>query len=81
MSDAPLRARLADIVATILELPPDRVTDDLSSATSESWDSVRHLTLILAIEDAFGIQFDEIEIPVLTSLSALLRAVEERVRG
>ena len=73
------RTRVRDIVALTLDVPVEAVTDELSADTNDEWDSVRHLTLILAIEDAFGIQFDEIEIPVLTSLSALLRAVEERV--
>jgi acyl carrier protein len=72
------RAKLADIVATTLDLPPDAVTDGLSSETSENWDSVRHLTLVLAVEDAFGITFDEAEIPELTSFAALLRAVAAR---
>jgi len=73
------RTKLADIVATTLELPIDMIDDALSSETAESWDSIRHLTLILAVEDAFGFTFDELQIPELTSFPNLLRAVEARI--
>jgi acyl carrier protein len=33
------------------------VTADSSPETVESWDSVQHLNLILAIEEEYGVQF------------------------
>jgi acyl carrier protein len=75
---SPTRSKLADIVAATLDVPVEEVGDTLSSETSESWDSIRHLTLILAVEDAFGVTFDERQIPELVSFPALLRAVEAR---
>jgi len=73
-----VRDQLVDIVAVTFDLPIEAVTDGLSSETDEAWDSVRHLTLILAVEDTFGIQFDEAELLGLTNFSALLRAIEAR---
>jgi acyl carrier protein len=73
-----VRDKLVDIVAVTFDLPTEAVTDGLSSETNEAWDSVRHLTLILAVEDAFGIQFNEAELLGLTNFSALLRAIEAR---
>jgi acyl carrier protein len=79
MNGSAVRDRLTDIVATILEVPPELVTDDFSAASSENWDSVRHLNLVLAVEDAFGVLFDEKEIAGLNSFAALLRSLEAQV--
>jgi len=73
-----IRLKLADLVAATLELPVEQVHDRLSSDTSESWDSVHHLMLILAVEDAFGIHFDEAELLSLTNFRDLLATVETR---
>ncbi len=75
---ASVTAKLVEIVSTVIEVPPEAVDDRLSSETAEAWDSVRHLTLILAVEDAFGITFDESQIAELTNFAALRAAVEQR---
>jgi acyl carrier protein len=78
-AESSARAKLADIVSITLDLPLERIDDTLSSETAESWDSIRHLTLILAVEDAFVFTFDERQISELTSFPVLLRAVEARI--
>jgi acyl carrier protein len=74
-----VKAKLVDVVATALELRADEVTDDLSSDTCMSWDSLRHLRLVLSVEDAFAVSFGEDEIISLTSVSAFLGALLERL--
>ena len=74
-----LRAKLAEIVSTILDIPFESVTDDLSPKTCEAWDSLRHLTLVLATEDAFGITVAESEIMSLMSFASLRDAVAVKV--
>jgi acyl carrier protein len=74
-----IRSKLVDLVATTLDLPSDRVDDNLSSDTNEAWDSVRHLMLILAVEETFGIEFGEAELLSLTNFRALLTSIETRI--
>ena len=76
---ATVKAKLFDVVATALELPADAVTDDLSSDSCMTWDSLRHLRLVLAVEDAFAVSFGEDEIISLTSVPAILDALLERL--
>lgn len=73
-----LRARVIDILATTLDIEPDRIGEDFSPVQCEAWDSICHLTLILAIEDDFGITFEESQIWNLMSLAALEAAVSVR---
>ncbi|HWO89854.1 MAG TPA: acyl carrier protein [Gemmatimonadales bacterium] len=71
-----LNARLRDVMAAALEIAPERITDDASPSTIETWDSVQHIRLVLALEGEFGIRFSADEIAELTSV----RAIEERLR-
>lgn len=52
--DSKLRLTFADA----LGLSPDAVVDSLAYAESPAWDSVAHMALIAAIEEAFDIMID-----------------------
>lgn len=47
----------------------------------DDWDSLKHVELILVVEDEFDVRFDESEFADLDSLAAIVRAVEGRRRG
>ena len=42
----------------VLGLQAERITDDLRYATIPEWDSIAHMSVIAALEDAFGIMID-----------------------
>jgi acyl carrier protein len=47
--------KLRSIVSAILHIPEERVTDELTADTVETWDSLNHINLISAIEQEFGV--------------------------
>ena len=67
--------RLRTILADVLGLDPDAVTDATAAGEVKAWDSVRHLQLVLAIEGDFDLAFDPEEIPTLTSAGAIQQAL------
>lgn len=69
--------RLARIVAAVLDVEAGSLSDEDSPETVESWDSIQHIQLIIAIEAEFGIQFSAEEIGELNSIGRLRRRVEE----
>ena len=69
---------LRETIADILEVEPAEVTPALSAAEVASWDSFRHLQLILALEGEYGVQFDPGQIPELTSVSKLCEALQAK---
>ena len=79
MSGRSLDEGIADVLSVMLRVPVSVITGDFSPAQSEAWDSVRHLMIILAIEERFGVTFDEKEIGSLTSPIALAAAVRARL--
>ena len=73
-----LPTTLRETIADILEVPLAEVTPTLSAETVPSWDSFRHLQLILALEGEYGVQFDPGQIPDLTSVEKLRAALQAK---
>jgi acyl carrier protein len=67
---------LTEVIKNVLDV--DSVSDDDSMQTIKSWDSLRHLNLVMAIEERFGITFDPDEIPELTSVRKISESIRNR---
>ncbi len=68
---------LRSVVAEVLHVPVESITDETAMGTVSRWDSLKHMELIMAVEDTFGLTFDGDEIATMTSvpaMEALLRA-------
>lgn len=50
---------LKNTVAGVLGVSPDDINDDSSIDNLNEWDSVKHLNLVLAIEEVFGVSMTE----------------------
>ena len=70
MSDA-----IKEVMAQVLQVDAASINEGTSTNSVERWDSLRHMQLILALEDEFGIQFPDEMIPNLLNYSALDAAV------
>ncbi len=56
------------------------LSDDMTADHIATWDSLRHINLIGAIECSFGIKFRTTEIEKLTTVGDLVDTVERRAR-
>ena len=70
---------LAKVIAAVLDLDPGSVDETTSADTVEAWDSVRHMNLVLAVEETFGITLPDEEVVELTSFALLRAAIRERL--
>ena len=66
-----LDERLRAVCASVFNVDASLLSDDASPETIPEWDSLSHLTLVLAIEAEFGVAFDADEIPTLNSFARL----------
>lgn len=70
--------KLEQIVASTLEIPVDRVTDDLSLDTCAEWTSLAHLALISALEAGYATDFDIEESIEMDSVGAIRAVLENK---
>lgn len=79
--DDNVEGRVRTVLAEVFELEPEEVGPHTSTDTVEKWDSLQHLTLVLALEEEFAIQFDDEETVALLTYPLITAIVRERVNG
>jgi acyl carrier protein len=55
------------------------VSENTSVDTVEAWDSLRHMMMISALEEAFAIEFDDTEVIELVDYKSLCEAVQAKL--
>ena len=64
-----IQEKLRLTFADALGLAPEQVVDTLAYAESPAWDSVAHMALVAAIEEAFDIMIDAEDVIDLSSFA------------
>ena len=54
--------RIKNIMSAVFEIPEEQIKDNSSPDTIESWDSLKHMNLIIALEEEFEVEFTDNEI-------------------
>lgn len=76
-----VEATIAELVADALGLEPSEVGLDATSESLAEWDSLRHLDVVLAVEQRFGIALTPEDIARGRSVRLLAALVRDRGRG
>lgn len=69
--------KLKNVLATVLNVDVSRIDANASSDTIESWDSLRHMNLVLALEDEFGVSLPDEEAANATSYPLLVLVLQD----
>lgn len=62
--------KLINVLSQVLNIPANKINDNTDQEDVASWNSLAHLNLILAVEEAFNIRFNTAVIPNLTNVAA-----------
>ena len=73
-----MMAGLFEIVANVLEVPIEEVSDETSPKTTTKWDSLAHINIVLALETTFGVKFANSEIVLINSLGAAREILQKK---
>jgi acyl carrier protein len=71
--------RVRQIAADVFGVPLDVVTSQSSPETIENWDSLQHVTLVVALEQAFAVQFLPEEISEMLTIERIASLVEKKM--
>lgn len=63
--------RLRQIFGKAFNINPDSVNSEMNSDSIKEWDSLGHITLILEIEENFGVKFPSEKIIELTAVNKI----------
>ena len=66
------------LFAEVLQIPAGTITDDLKMKDVDVWDSLKHMELIVSLEQAFDVQLSFDEIVVMQSVQEIKRVLKSR---
>ena len=72
-----LKSQIMSVMSIVLEVPVEDLNEDSSSDTVGNWDSLRHLNLILALEDEFEITIPNEEVGNMVNYKLIELLVDE----
>lgn len=67
------------VIASVLEVDSSRISDDSSMDTIASWDSLRQMNLILALEECFSVSIPDDDAANATSYKLIVMVLEEQL--
>ena len=69
--------RMEEVIGSVLNVPVEALSDDSSTENTPNWDSLRQLSILLALESAYGISITTDEAVDMNSIAAI-KAVLKR---
>jgi acyl carrier protein len=70
--------KVENLLSEVLQMRASDITDDLTMKNVDAWDSLKHMELIVALEQSFEIQLSFDEIVAMQSVSEIKRVLRER---
>jgi acyl carrier protein len=76
-----MQPSLNELVAGVLNIPAEELTEESGPNVVAQWDSLAHVTIAAAVEDTYGVELAMSEILGITSLGDLRRVLRARGVG
>jgi acyl carrier protein len=70
--------KLTKLIASVLQINSQNVGPDLTMKSTESWDSLRHMELITAIEQDFEIDLTSDDIVQMGSYTGIVNVLKQK---
>ena len=69
--------QLQQVIAATLKIAPEKITEATINEDIAAWDSLGHVNLMIALEQSFDIYLDVEDFPELTSVTAIMKYLQD----
>ena len=70
--------KVKTIMSNIFGVPISKIIDDSSQESLTAWDSIKHLNLIVALEEEFKVEFDDFEISKASRIPQIIAFLKSK---
>jgi acyl carrier protein len=71
--------RIKKVMGDIFNIDVNSINDKSSSDSIENWDSLKHMNLLVALEEEFDVEFDDVDLENLLNFQLIHTAIRERI--
>jgi acyl carrier protein len=72
-----MKDKIKMIMARVFEMKIEDFPAEINQSTVDNWDSLRHLNLIIELEEAFDKSFEPEEIGEMTSMEKIMEMIKK----
>lgn len=72
-----MKEKVLQVVSRVMDVPVTELNEDSSPDTVSGWDSLKHMNLVLALEEELGVQFSDTQIVEMNSIGLILEILKE----
>lgn len=73
--------RIKNTMAAVFNIDAAQITESASSDTIEGWDSLGHMSLIVALEEEFEIVFDDSEMVDMVDYNTIYETIKNKLKS
>lgn len=70
---------LKKVMGAVLEVPASEIGPGSSTDTISGWDSLKHMRLVIALEQSFDVTIPDEEVSTMTSYEVVKLVLEEQL--
>ena len=74
-----VQEKVMQVMVNIFQVSPDKISTKTTSDDVEKWDSLNHINMILALEQEFGIRYDQEQVVSMLSVGEIIEATKEKL--
>ncbi|NTV29680.1 MAG: acyl carrier protein [Candidatus Omnitrophica bacterium] len=75
-----MESRIKQVMSQVLGVDASRIDDQTSPHTLKEWDSLQHVTLVLALQEEFGLEFSHDEVLAMMSFTGIRDTLKTRAK-
>ena len=72
-----MKEQIFNVVSTIMNVEVEHINEDSSPDNIENWDSLKHMNLVVALEETFNIEFSPEDIGEMMSVGLIIAIVNK----
>ncbi len=72
-----IEERIKNVMAAVFEVPIEQINDESSPDTVESWDSLKQMNLVVALEEEFNINFNDQQIFKMVNFELIKKTISQ----
>jgi acyl carrier protein len=71
--------RIKNVMSVVFDIPIGQINKDSSPDNIGSWDSLKHMNLVVALEEEYNIEFADDEILEMMNYSLIRNIIGEKI--
>lgn len=81
MEPSQIKEKIVNAMSLVFEIPGNEIDENSSADTIENWDSLRHLNLVLALEEEFGISLPDEEVGNMVNFKIVYHVISDTLKN